>query len=188
MATLPRLPGSLDMDAGLWAQAPQQATSESPSGERHLTARLATQLKALDPATVMQILQSLQFDSDDQQIALGWIRVKRKGLIAQATGWHGELVRLLVAVFRARHTNVPCSTIAVRRGAAPLHTKLGCTPRATLRVMGPPGNPTFQWDGSCVRPAPLFAVGFYQTDAVGGVDQYRNAGRLSRLGLCWGRD
>ena len=136
----------------------------------------------------MTILGTVSFESDDQQIALGWLRGRRKGFIARATDWHGDLTRFLAAVFRARHAAAPCAAIVIRRGAIPLQGRLCGTLRALLCVTGTLRDPVFEWDRESARQEPLFAVGFYQTDEDAGVEARRNVAKLTKLGLSWGYD
>ena len=185
-----KLPSSLQMDAEAWAEAIQTAELTDHIVDRRQRATAALRVKAVDPDTLAALLEDITFTSDDKQIAAGWMRWKGRGTVAKATAQCGDLVRLLVSAARPWLAGQACSTIVIRKGAAPQCHFLGGSTLATVHLAketnagGKRDRWHAHWSGRRAIAAGDYVIDFCRV-GVKGASERKTSAELRKLGLGW---
>ena len=189
-AAEPRFPASFRMDAGAWAAAVAAAKEDWAHNDRRRRALTALRLGSVDAGTLAALLGAITFDSDDKQVTLGWIRTRRAGVVAAATQYHTELLRLLCAASRPHARAHGTTAVALRQGTPPRAPPgaARCNAACIVRGVGSRGSASIDWLQSVPTPetAKLDAndvvVGFYAVPIDGMKERVRSA-PLRKLGL-----
>ncbi|CAK0886391.1 unnamed protein product, partial [Prorocentrum cordatum] len=189
-AAEPRFPASFSMGADAWATAVVAAQEDWARNDWRHQALTALRLGAVDAGTLAALLAAISFDSDDKQIALGWIRARRAGAIVGAAHFHGGLLRLLCLAAGPRASCQGAATAVLRKAAWPRAPQgcRRCTAMACVRKSQDSGVPAVRWWPRAPEPgaAPLdkrdVVVGHYDV-LIDGAKERRQAAPLRRLGL-----
>ena len=130
----PKLPASVHVDPSQWARA-LKAVDEPPAS-RADQAKLAAELGpgATDASTLWAMLKRVQFTAASGEVTLGWLQLRRKGIIGAATGAHGDLTRVLCAAFKQQSPDSRCTTIVIAPDRPPNWPPGAAIMPALLRV------------------------------------------------------
>ena len=117
-SAVPVLPASICTKPEVWAAAVAAAGKPSVCSDRAEQAKVAAHLGvgAVDGATLWQLLSRVAFGATDTEVVLGWLTLRRKGLVGAATGFHSDLTRVLCASFKQQCPNTRCTSIILTRG------------------------------------------------------------------------
>ncbi|CAK0849646.1 unnamed protein product [Prorocentrum cordatum] len=132
----PVLPASARTAPATWAAAVQAARAPGQFKERAAQARLAAQLgvAAVGSSAVQALLERVSFAAQNAEVALGWVELRRKGIVGAATAHHADLTRVLCEAFRQQCPGQRCATIVLAAGGAPALPKGAARSKAALRA------------------------------------------------------
>ena len=176
------------MDAGIWAAASATSLGDWARADRRSRAQAAARLRAVDAPTLAQLVTAITFDGATKEIALGWLRGRRCGMVALATQHHTELARLLCIAAQPHIAGARCTTVVLRAGGSPNPPRAASGPLATcvVRDVAAPENAKCDWaQGAHVARsigAHDVAIAFYDVPLSGAREQ-RAAAALHRLGF-----
>ena len=189
----PAFPATITMGADLWVDAMEAAKEDWARADRRQTAAAAVKLKATDASTLVAQVEAVTFSADNKQIVLGWLQGRRRGTVAQATHFHGELLKLLCTAATPRLRGAQCTMVVLRKGHLPA-TPRGASPALATAVLrrGTAGQAACIWrtTGSWVLAEVLapedVAVSFYNVPVRSAAEK-KAAARLLKLGFTlWG--
>jgi hypothetical protein len=184
-AARPRIPASVFVSPVQWAQAMREA--QRPTGsDRVAQARVAAQLGtgAVDDSTIRTLLRRVHFAAQSGEVSLGWVELRRKGIIGAATGCHGDLTRVLCAAFKQRFPEARCTSIVLSENRVPAWPT-GATARPAVAWATDAG---IEWCGpwpsgrDVDAPRAGTALAFYSID-IAGIAANRTAAGLMRYGF-----
>ena len=178
-------PSSIRADAATWAEAADHARVEPQPTDRRQRAAIALKLLSFDPHTISKLLADVSLDAQSGQVTLGWRRGRRRGAIAKATHYHGQLLQYLCAA-AAPHLRGKSCTTAVISNAAPTAPPRCAVPRV-YAVSTPQGNGRrahCEWSSQPPQGVPQEAivVSFYAIPVVTAAEA-KEAATLHRKGV-----
>jgi hypothetical protein len=181
-AVEPRLPSSIHVTPGHWATALKAATQTTRS--RAEQAKLAASLgvAATDDHTLRTLLGKVQFSASSGEVTLGWVKLRRHGLVGAATGCHAGLAKVLCAAFKQRHPGLMCSTIVLAQDREP-RWPAGAFHKPAMLLVSPQAvswvDPKMSSPG---KPLVGTAVVFYSLE-IDGIRERTAAAPLIRYGF-----
>ena len=113
---------------------------------------------------------------------MGWWPGRRRGSIAKATHWHGELLQYLCAMAKPHLQGAPCTTVIIAKGAE-VTAPRGAALQAAVVLHGDHEGSWFTVGDFGNRPWSCnYVVGFYNSE-IAGTDERRLAAKLHKLGV-----
>ena len=185
-AVTPRLPASMGTDPETWAAAVAAARQPGKWAARAEQANLAARLNATDDGTICGLLNRITWDAQNGEITIGWLQLRRRGVVAAATHHHSGLAQLLCRALRQAYPGRRCTTAVLYRGKAPswprgatesvavLHARLTTTPAACVWT-------TYNGVSTDLRPCDIM-VGFFDIPMSGARARQESAA-LARIGF-----
>ena len=186
-------PACVRADAGAWTTSLAVCEASWRRMDRRERANTAAAIHAFDPATLASLLGEVSIDARDHQVVLGWAPQRRRGIIAKATHWHGELVRYLCLAAQPHLAGRPCTTVVLARGRLPALRAATATALAVARPSRGDVPGTCTWhdsDAGAERAlqadSDAVVVGFF-AERIEGRSAAKSGAKLLRVGMpIWG--